>query len=135
MGPAGHLHVEARVVNQNQHVGGEGGDILPALEHLAADGSQVAEHLHDAEERGLAVVLRQGALAARTGHPVAAPEAELRFGVGLPEAADKVCAVEVARRLPGNKVVFHKVFMSYVSIRCSADIAFIITSTLKSARS
>ena len=107
MGPAGHLHVEARVVNQNQHVGGEGGDILPALEHLAADGSQVAEHLHDAEERGLAVVLRQVALAARTGHPVAAPEAELRFGVGLAEPFDEVCAVQVARGFACDEVVFH----------------------------
>ena len=107
LGPAGHLHVEAGVVHQNQHVGGERRHVGLTFEHLPLDRPQVFEDLHDAEKRGFAVVLRQIRRAARGGHAVAAPEAELRFGIGLAKPFDQVCAVQVARRLAGDEVVFH----------------------------
>ena len=47
--------------------------------------------------------------AAGVGHQVSAPEAELRLGIGLSETADEVCAMEVARGLPGYEVVFHDI--------------------------
>jgi len=49
-GPARHLYVEAGVVDQDQHVGGECRDVGPAFAHLPFDRPQVFQHLHDAEE-------------------------------------------------------------------------------------
>ena len=106
-GPAGHLHVESRIVHQNQHVGGELRHVGLTLPHLPPDGPEVLQHLHDAEERGLPVVFAQILRAARRGHAVPAPEAEFRPGIGFLQPSDQVCAVQVARRLPGDEVVFH----------------------------
>ena len=119
-GPAGHLHVESRVVDQDQRIGSPCGHILAALAHLAADRAEVLQHLHDAEERGLAVVLAEVLPAARLGHAVAAPEAELRLGIGLSEPFDQVGAVQVARRLPGYEVVFHlfALWFGFLLFRC-----------------
>ena len=56
VGPACDLHVESGVVDEDHDVGGESRDVVLTLAHLAADGPQVAEDLHDAEERRFAVV-------------------------------------------------------------------------------
>ena len=107
LGPARHLHVEAGVVDQDQHVGGERRDVGLAFAHLTSDGAEVAEHLHDPEERGLAVVFPQVVPSARFGHPVAAPEAEPGFGVGFLQPFDQVGPVQVARGFAGYEVIFH----------------------------
>ena len=47
------------------------------------------------------------ALAARRGHQVAAPEAQPCFGIGFEESFYQIRAVQVARGLAGDEVVFH----------------------------
>ena len=103
-----HAHVEARVVYQYEHVGAEGLDVAAALPELPEDGWQVARHLGQTEEGGVAVVFGQIRAAARRGHHVAAPEAERGGGVGLEDAAHEVCAVQVARGLARYEVISHK---------------------------
>ena len=106
-GPAGHLHVEAGVVHQDQHVGGEFRHVGLTFPHLPPDGPEVFQHLHDAEERGFAVVLPQVVPASCGRHKVSAPETEFRFGIGFQQSFDQVRAVQVARRLPGEEVILH----------------------------
>ena len=52
------------------------------------------------------------ALAARRGHQVAAPEAQPCFGIGFEESFYQIRAVQVARGLAGDEVVFHCVAFS-----------------------
>ena len=52
------------------------------------------------------------ALAARRGHQVTAPEAQPCFGIGFEESFYQIRAVQVARGLAGDEVVFHCVAFS-----------------------
>ena len=86
MGKLGNLDVEARVVNQYNHIRLKGHNIATAVTHLREDGADIESHLHKAEERHLAVVLHQIFASAHLGHHISTPEAELCLGVGLTQA-------------------------------------------------
>ena len=79
---ARYLHVEARVVDKYYRVGCERIYVAAALADLPQYGRQMPHHLHEAEERRLAVVLCKVPLSSGLGHHVAAPEAQLGRGVG-----------------------------------------------------
>ena len=109
LGEARHLHVEARVVDEDQHVGGVAQHIFAALAQLPRDGSQVAQYAHDAEERRFAVVARPILRSADVGHAVAAPETEAAPAGSAFEQSLRMRfdAVQVARRFAGDEVVLH----------------------------
>ena len=77
------------------------------LAHLSGYGPQIGQNVGDTEKRGLAIVLHQIRGPARLGHHVAAPEAELRLGIGLRQPAHQIRAVQVARGLARYKIVSH----------------------------
>ena len=122
LGPAGHLHIEARIIHQDQHVGGERLDVLPALFHLAADRPQVFDYFDDAEKRGFLIMFGQIPAASDPGHLVPAPEVELRLGVVGFQPFHQVGAVQVARRLAGYQVVTHIVSLILLSANRAAAV-------------
>ena len=107
LGPTGHLHIEPGVIDENQHIGCERRDIGLTLAHLPFDGPQITKHLHDTEERSLAVMLPQVHASARLGHAVAAPKTEFGCRVDVPKPPDEVGAMQIARRLACYQIIFH----------------------------
>ena len=80
LGPASHLHIEARIIHQDQHVGGERLDVLPALFHLAADRPQVFDYFDDAEKRGFLVMF--GQIPAASDPAILSPPQKRNFASG-----------------------------------------------------
>ena len=109
--PLSHLHIEAGVVDQDQHVGRKVLDIGSALLELAPDRAQVAQHGHKPEERRFAVVLCESLLAALGRHQVATPETKLRLRIRLAQSRNQFRAVKIARRLACYEIVFHPLFV------------------------
>ena len=79
----GYVEVEARIVDQNDHVGRPLHDVALTHLHVAQDGAQMEQHRHEAHVSQLAVVFY--ARAAHRRHEVAAEEAKLGIGVLLSE--------------------------------------------------
>ena len=75
----GNAEVEARVVNEYDHVGLPLADVALAHRHIPQDGPQVQQHRHEAHVGQFAVVLHQ--CAPLGCHQVAAKEAELGLRV------------------------------------------------------
>ena len=122
---ARYLHVEARVVDKYYRVGCERIYVAAALADLPQYGRQMPHHLHEAEERRLAVVLCKVPLSSGLGHHVAAPEAQLGRGVGREQTAYEVGAVQIARRLAGYDIVFHRMSfcISHIAPKLSGRLA------------
>jgi hypothetical protein len=102
----GDAQVEARIIDQDHGVGLERLKIGLAPAHVPQDGAEVEDHLREAHERKVAVVLHD--LGTRLGHAVAAPGPDHQLLPVLHRARlqrlDQVAAVEVAARLAGNDV-------------------------------
>lgn len=112
-----HGEVEARVVDQHEHVGLPCAYVGFGLGHAAHDGAQVCHHGDEAHVGQCAVV--SGHRASLGGHHVAADEAEVGGVVLLPDGVHEVCGVQVARCFAGYDIVAHVVVCaSSVTPRC-----------------
>ena len=94
MGEAGYLEIEPRIVNQNHRVRPVLQDVLLAEAEIAQDAAQVAEHLHEAHDGIVPVVLDQSAADGR--HFPSAPEPYVAGRVVPQQAFHQVGPMQVA---------------------------------------
>ena len=106
MRPFGNTKVESWIVDADDNIGAECGDILLAGTDIAEDGFQVHSYLDKAHD-GKIADMADGRFADGFCHHIATPIAEDGLGVGLPQGANQVGAIEVARGFTGYEVVFH----------------------------
>ena len=102
---AGHLQVEARVVDEDDSVGLPAADGLLAALHAGEDARQVEQDGHEAHVGQRAVMAE--AHAACTAHQVAAVEAERGVGVEAPQGFHQVGGVQVAAGLAYDEKILH----------------------------
>ena len=76
---AGYAEVEARIVDQDYHIGLPCSDVAFAHLHVAQYGAQVQQHWHKAHVGQLAIVFYAGA--AHSLHKVATEETKLGIGI------------------------------------------------------
>ena len=101
----GHAEVEARIIDQNQHIGPPRLHVAPALPHALQDGADMSDDRHKAHVGQRAVMAKHGA--ALGLHQVAPDKSELGLGVALAQGFHQVRGVEVTAGLTGYQVVFH----------------------------
>ncbi len=102
---AGHFQVETGVIDQDHHVGAIGADVVLAGAEVAQDRPEVRQDRDEAHVGHFPVMARQ--VASGLAHQVAAHAAEFRLRVLALQGAHEVRAVQVARGLSRDQVVFH----------------------------
>ena len=112
VGELGNPEIEAGIVDEDHHVRLPGQDVLFAGADPLEQFPRLDEHLPDAHHGSFPIVAHEAApllvLLVNRVHEPAAPEADVRLRVARIQAAHQVGTVQVAGRLAGYQVVFHK---------------------------
>ena len=101
----GDVEVEARIVDENHHVGLPVHDVALHHSHVAEDDAQVEQYGDEAHIGHLPIVAHT--LPSDGLHQVAANEAELRLGVFLLQCCHEAAGMQLAAGLTNNEVIFH----------------------------
>lgn len=100
------VEVEARVVDEDHHIGLPGRDVALAHGHVPENGAQMEQHGHEAHVGQLAVVLH--ARAADSRHQIASEEAELGIAVLFFQALHQPAGMQVATGLTHDEIILHR---------------------------
>ena len=102
----GNVEIEARIVDQYHRIGLPPYDVALATAHVAENGWQMEQDGNETHICQLAIVSDR--LTSLCRHQVATEETEFCLRVALPEGTHQTRGMEVAARLTGYQIVFHK---------------------------
>ncbi len=88
MRPFGDREVEARIVNEDQHVGDIVGNILTAEREILTDLAKMSQHIPNTHYSSIAVMPNEGTSDGR--HEVATPKAEIGLGILMEERLHQI---------------------------------------------
>ena len=108
------FHIEPRVVDEDDHVGFPGEDVLLAEGKVGKEFSGLGEDIRQAHYGTFPVVADKGRAAFL--HQVSAPAAQLRLRVFGLQAFDEVAAVQVARGFARYQIISHSLSSSLKSV-------------------